>query len=151
MPSDKRIIVRIEISSNKRSTVVAVQTKLFDVLSSQRWEVLDPEMGILEIGDDFCWQIHLSQNVVLAHYRGMIFSFLLFFLFFLVIFVSLFCFLLLAFSLLLGLIFLLFLLFLTIFLLIAFDHSRLRRKLRRESICCQFIMQLFSCSRNWHA
>ena len=151
LPSNERIVVRIEISSDEGSAVVTMQAKLFDVFSSERREVLDPEMCILEIGDDFYWQIHLCQDIVLAHYSGFIFSFLLLFLLFLAFLTSLLCFLLFALPLLLWLLFLLLFFFLRLLLLIALWHNRWRRKLRRKSKCGEFIMQLFSCSRNGHA
>lgn len=151
LPSNERIVVRIEIGSDEGSAVITMQAELFDVFSSERGEVLDPEMCILEIGDDFWWQIHLCQNVVLARYICFICSFLLLLLLFLALLTSLLCFLLFALTLLLWLLFLLLFFFLRLLLLIAFCRNRLRGKLRRESKCCEFMMQLFSCSRNGHA
>lgn len=126
--------------------MVAMQAEFFDMFSAQRREIFHPEIGITEFGKEFLWQVHLSQDVILPLHFGLLFSILLFLLLLLAIFSSsLLSFLLFPFTLFLRLL-------LLHFFLLTFGSDRWRRrKLWRESVGSQFVVQFFSCSRNGHS
>lgn len=135
LPSYERIIVRIEICGDKWSAMVTMQAQLFDIFSSERWEVLDPEIGISKFGYYFLGEFHLAQNVILIDKIVILLDFHLFILFLLTIFCILTCFLLLCLKLLFWLVLILLLLLFNFFLLIiGFWDSRFQVELWRKTI-----------------
>ena len=53
LPANERIIVRIQVGSDERPTVIHMNSELLDAFSSQRREIFGPESGVSEGRDLF--------------------------------------------------------------------------------------------------
>ena len=66
LPPDEGIVVWVHLSSDERTTPVCVETEIFQVLLTVRWEELKPINWILELRDLFFRNFQSLKNFVLS-------------------------------------------------------------------------------------
>lgn len=66
LPLDERIVVRINISSDERSSVINSNTKRLQISSGEGMEVTTPEFTISKLGNIFFGNTHLFKDVPLS-------------------------------------------------------------------------------------
>ena len=143
MPADEGIVVGVEVGCDEGPAVVAVQAESFDVVFSERWEILDPETGLTKFRYDLLWDFHLGQYLVLILDLVLLFlGFLLFLLLF-----ALRRLLLVALSSFLCLV----LLLLGVFVLRFRLRGRRGRELGRKAVSSKLKLEFLGRSRDWHA
>ena len=158
LPADEGIVVGVEVGCDEGPAVVAVQAESFDVVFSERWEILDPETGLTKFRYDLLWDFHLGQYLVLILDLVLLFlGFLLFLLLFLLFLLAL---LLLLLALLalrrlllvaLGSFLCLVLLLLGVFVLRFRLRGRRGRELGRKAVSRKLKLEFLGRSRDWHA
>lgn len=67
LPSNERIIIRVDICGDKRSIVVNMNSKFFDTLSSKRWEIFCPINRISKIVNLLLRNLQLFHDLILRN------------------------------------------------------------------------------------
>ena len=65
LPSNKGVIVRVDISGNKRTAVIDMHSEVNGSFFSKRWKIFCPVDWICELRNKFLGKSHLSHDVIL--------------------------------------------------------------------------------------
>lgn len=66
LPLDERVVVRVDISGDERSSVVDSDTERLQISGGEGMEVTAPEFSVLELGNIFFGDTHLLEDVPLS-------------------------------------------------------------------------------------
>ena len=64
LPSNKRVIIRVNICGNEGSSPVNANTEHFEILFRNLWKVIAPVFRVLERGDFFIFYVTLFKNTI---------------------------------------------------------------------------------------
>ena len=72
LPADELVVVGVLVGRDHASSPVRVQAESLQVLLAQRWEKLEPVVGIGELGDHGVRDLILLQDFVLGEGRSLV-------------------------------------------------------------------------------